>query len=259
MHGQARELPVALPHGELRELLPDIFLVTGTMKMAGRPLTFSRNMTVLRENNSLTLINSVRLEEHGLRSLEQLGTIDNVIRLAGFHGTDDPFYKHRYGARIWAVKGQSYVSGFDADATPFFQADELAGAASQLPVSGSKLFVFRSAKPPEAVMVLLRDGGILISGDSLQNWCAADRYFNLMARLMMPAMGFVRSHNIGPIWNKVARPAAEDFEGLLALRFEHVLPAHGDEVMGNARELYRPAIEKAIAGALCGSERQLKS
>ena len=33
--------------------------------------------------------------------------------------------------------------------------------------------------------------------------------------------------------------------GLFDLRFEHVLPAHGEEVIGNAKELFRPAIEKA--------------
>lgn len=219
------------------------------MKMSDRPVSFSRNMTVVRENGSLTLINSVRLDEYGLRSLEKLGTIDNVIRLAGFHGMDDPFYKHRYDAKIWAVQGQPYVHGFDLSAQPFFHADELLDDASELPIKGSKLYVFRSVKPAEAIVVLLRDGGILITGDSLQNWQAPDRYFSLMARLMMRLMGFIKAYNIGPAWRKFVKPSAEDFRGLLDLRFEHVLPAHGDEVIGNALELYRPVIEKAAAQA----------
>ncbi len=243
------EFPGALPHGEIRELFPDIFFVTGTMKISGRPLSFSRNMTVIRENGSLTLINSVRLDEYGLKNLEKLGRIDNVIRLAGFHGIDDPFYKDRYGAKVLAVKDQPYVPGFDVDAEPFFHADELIDGASELPITGSRLYVFQSVKPSEAIVVLLRDGGILITGDSLQNWRAPDRYFSLMARLMMPFMGFIKPHNIGPAWKKVAKPSAADFEGLIALRFEHVLPAHGDEVIGNAKELYRPVIEKAAASA----------
>lgn len=242
-----RELPNALPHGQFREVFPDIFFITGTMKMAGRPLSFSRNMTVVRENGSLTLINSVRLDEHGLQALERLGSVDHVIRLAAFHGVDDPFYKHRYDAKVWAVNGQPYVAGFDLKAEPYFHADELLEAASELPIAGARLYVFRSVQPSEAVVVLLRDGGILISGDSLQNWQATDRYFSLMARLMMPLKGFIKPHNIGPAWKDFLKPSAADFNGLLDLRFEHLLPAHGDEVIGNAREKYRPVIEKAAS------------
>ena len=241
----AREFPSAMPHGEIRELFPDLFFVTGTMKIAGKPMSFSRNMTIVREDGSLTLINSVRLDENGLKALEQLGSVDNVIRLAGFHGMDDAFYKDRYDATVWAINGQSYVSGFDPDAEPYFYADELINAASALPIEGSRLYEFRSAKPPEGVIVLLRDGGILICGDAMQNWNRADRYFSLMARIMMRIGGFIKPFNIGPGWSKFANPSADDLTGLFDLRFEHVLPAHGKEVIGNAKELYRPAIESA--------------
>jgi len=244
-----RELPPALPHGELRELFPDVFFVTGTMTVAGKPLSFSRNMTIVREHGSLTLINSVRLDERGLEALETLGKVEHVIRLAGFHGMDDPFYKDRYGAKVWAVKGQTYVAGFDPGAEPYFQADELLDAASALPLEGSRLYEFKSAKPTEAVIVLLRDGGILVSGDALQNWRSTDRYFSLMARVMMRLGGFIKSCNVGPGWLKFARPGPDDLTGLLDLRFAHVLPAHGVEVIGNAKELYRSAIEKAAASA----------
>lgn len=243
------EFPAALPHGEIRELFPDIFFVTGSMNMSKPPLSFSRNMTVVRENGSLTLINSVRLDEPGLRDLEKLGTIDNVIRLAGFHGMDDPFYKERYNAKVWAIKGQVYVKGFDFNVEPFFHADELVDAAGELPIKGARLYVFRSVKPPEAIVVLLRDGGILVTGDSLQNWQKPDRYFNLLGRLILSFKGFINAYNIGPAWRKFVKPSAADFRGLLDLRFEHVLPAHGDEVIGNALELYRPVIEKAAAQA----------
>ena len=240
-----REFPPAMRHGDIREIFPDIFFVTGTMRIAGKPMAFSRNMTIVRDNGSLTLINSVRLDEHGLRALEQLGSVDNVIHIAGFHGMDDAFYKDRYDATVWAIKGQSYVSGFDPDAEPYFFADELINAASALPIQGSRLYEFRSAKPPEGVIVLLRDGGILISGDSLQNWKRPDRYFSLMARVMMRFGGFIKPFNIGPGWSKVAKPSSDDFTGLFDLRFEHVLPAHGEEVIGDAKKLFRPAIEKA--------------
>jgi hypothetical protein len=244
-----REFPAALPHGEIGQVFPDIFFVTGTMTISGKPMSFSRNMTIVRQGDELTLINSVRLSEQGLKALENLGGVKNVIRLAGFHGMDDAFYKDRYGAKVWAVKGQAYVAGFDANAEPYFQADELIDASSDLPVEGSRLYQYESATPPEAVMVLLRDGGILVTGDSLQNWQRSDQYFSLMAKFMMRIGGFIKAYNVGPAWSKITKPSVDDLNGLFDLRFEHVLPAHGDAVIGNAKELFRPAIEKAAVAA----------
>ena len=240
-----RRFPAALEHGKFTEVFPDIFMITGTMRMTGRPMSFSRNMIVARENGSLTLINSVRLADYGLKDLEALGKVKNVVRLAGFHGMDDPFYRDRYDATVYAIKGQVYVDGFDLDAESHFSADRMLGAADELPISGARLYTFKSAKPPEAVLLMLRDDGILVSGDSLQNWQAPDRYFSLMARVMMRVMGFIKPFAVGPGWRKFGKPSREDLLGLLDLRFEHVLPAHGGEVIGDAKEKFRPAIEAA--------------
>src|SRR5262249_45497235 len=45
-----RPHPAAQKHGELRELLPGLWFVTGTVKMPGPlPVRFSRNMTVVKQ------------------------------------------------------------------------------------------------------------------------------------------------------------------------------------------------------------------
>ena len=243
-----QSLPPALPHGFIREVLPDIFMVSGEMNIAGRPVSFSRNMTVVRDGTSLTLVNSVRLSDSELGSLEQLGSIDHVIRLAGFHGRDDAFYKQRYGAHVYAVKGQVYVPSLDLKAEPTFTADTLLDAASDLPFDGARLYVIDS-NPPEALLLLLRDGGTLISGDALQNWHTTDRYFNLFARVVMRLRGFVKPCNVGPGWFEFARPPAADLRGILDLRFENVLPAHGEEIIGDAKQRFAPAIVRAAEKA----------
>jgi len=52
-----REFPAAAPHGELTELFKDVFFVTGTVRLPGSlPVAFSRNMTVLRQDGKLTLV-----------------------------------------------------------------------------------------------------------------------------------------------------------------------------------------------------------
>ncbi|WP_332914161.1 hypothetical protein [Algoriphagus boritolerans] len=39
---------------------------------------FSRNMTIVRENGNLTIINSVRLNDAALSELDRLGKVTNV-------------------------------------------------------------------------------------------------------------------------------------------------------------------------------------
>lgn len=244
----SREFPRAHPHGEIREVLKDVFFVTGTVPLPGPlPVTFSRNMTVIRQGESLTLVNSIRLGDAGLAALDRLGKVEHVIRLAGFHGMDDPFYQHRYAARVWALKGQIYAAGFKQpsdDASAYFKADVEITEGTELPLRGAKIYSFKSSKPPEGLLLLEQEGGIVISGDCLQNWGEADRYFSLLGKLMMRVAGFLKPHNIGPGWLKAARPQSGDIRGILDLSFAHVLPAHGAPVLGGAREAYRPAISR---------------
>src|SRR4051812_4807672 len=101
-----RKHPPAFAHGRLHELFPDVFFVTGSLQMKSPlPIRFSRNMTVVRDGEHLTLVNSVRLDAAGLEKLDSLGRVTDIVRLAGHHGMDDPFYKERYGAKVWVVAG----------------------------------------------------------------------------------------------------------------------------------------------------------
>ena len=240
---QARPFPAALPHGALEEVLPDIYFVTGTIAMPGPlPIRFSRNMTVIRQGERLILVNSVRLDEAGLAALDALGKVTDVIRIAGNHGMDDPFYRDRYGAKVWVVKGQRYTAGFDTKSpTVYLEPDVETDATTALPVAGARLYVIASS-PPEGILLLDRDGGIAVVGDALQNWATTDPYFSFVAKPMMRMMGFIQPHNVGPGWYKQCKPPKEELAGILGLDFAHVLPSHGTPVIGDARERFRPVI-----------------
>lgn len=244
-----RAHPPARPHGALTEVLDNLFFVSGTMRFPGPiPIHISRNMVVVRDGGSLTLVNSVRLDDAGLAALDALGKVEHVVRLAGFHGSDDPFYKERYGATVWAVANQPYAAGFSLKPTAsarYFEADRELGA--ELPVAG-RVYTFASCTVGEGLLVPDREGGVVISGDVLQNW-APDPYFNWLGRTIMRPMGFFRPHNVGPGWLKQARPRAEELRGLLDVVSSHVLPAHGAPVLGEARAKYQPAIEAAATWA----------
>lgn len=244
---QDRPFPESQLHGEIEEVFPDVFFVTGSLKM-GPGLRISRNMTVVRDGESLTVVNSVRLDDAGLKALDALGKVEHVIRLAGFHGMDDPFYKDRYGAKVWAVRGMKYRTGL----TPkkgqdvYFEADEALDAESDLPIEGARLYTF-DVKPPEGILVLERGGGIAIGGDALQNWGGTNRYFSFLGKVMMRVLGFIAPHKLGRGWLKATNPTAATIRGVLDLEFDHFLPAHGERVEGGARDKFRPAIEAYAA------------
>jgi hypothetical protein len=220
--------PPALPHGELEEVFPDTFFVTGTSRpnFMGADWQFSRNMVVLRRGDALTLVNTVRLDEAGLARLDALGRVTNVVRLGAFHGLDDAFYLARSTARYFGLAGAPP----QGDRAP----DVLLGPDAEPPVPDAKCLLFETSKVPEALLWLPVAGGLLISCDSLQNWVEVDRFFDAPSAERMRGFGFIRPANIGPGWRSAAAPEAADFRRILALPFRHLLPAHGVPMLDDA-------------------------
>jgi hypothetical protein len=66
----------------------------------------------------------------------------------------------------------------------------------------------------------------------------------MLGRLMMRMLGFIKPHHVGPGWLKQNKPPKDDLRGILGLSFVNVLTAHGEPVVGEARERFRPAIER---------------
>jgi len=228
------QFPEAMPHGEIQEVFKDVFFVSGTMKneFFGSMWQFSRNMTVVREDGKLTILNSVRLNEGGLSALDKLGTVVNVVRLGDMHGLDDPFYVDRYKATFWALPGMKVQEGLKVD-------KELK-AGGEMPFGNSSLFVFETVKRPECIIRLDREGGIMIACDSLQNWVEPDQFFDEETKSTMQNMKFFRPANLGPAWMFESQPGAADFVRLKEIPFEHLLCGHGYPLVNNAhREFLR--------------------
>jgi hypothetical protein len=227
-----RESPPALPHGQLEEIFPGVFFVTGAMKteLMGSHWEFSRNMTVVSEGGTLTLINSVRLGEAGLAQLDALGRVANVVKIGALHGRDDAFYKSRYGASLWAPPGMKHEHDLTAD-------QELK-PGDRMPFAGCSVFDFRTTKQPEYILRIDRAGGILVACDSLQNWLEPDQFFSDESRRTMTEMGFFQPANLGPLWMQVNEPQGQDFVRLRELSFRHVLCGHGSPVRDTAKEAF---------------------
>lgn len=221
------DFPSALPHGDLEEIFPDVFVVKGQIRIdADQTHEFSRNMTVLREGKTLTLINTVRLDGKGLAFLETLGEVRHIIKLGGFHGRDDGFYVDRYGAELWAPPLMVYSRG---EVTTRELLDGQTG-----PVGGSTAFVFNTPELPEAILHLQWHGGILITCDSFQNASGPDQYFNEVSAENKRRLGFFGQAVIGPGWRNIGKPDREDLQRLTTLNFQHLLSAHGEPLLDNA-------------------------
>jgi hypothetical protein len=96
--------------------------------------------------------------EHGLRQLDALGDVRHLVRLGAFHGRDDPFYRERYGATLWALPDAVSPDGRAADRT--------LAAGEPFPAHGGQVFVFTTARFPEAAVLLPQEGGILVTCDA---------------------------------------------------------------------------------------------
>lgn len=232
--------PAALPHGALDEVFDNVFFVTGTMEgeFFDAPWTFSRNMTVIREGDELTLVNSVRLDDAGLAALDALGKVVHVVRIGSLHGRDDAFYVERYGATYWAAAGMPGDGGPAVDR-------ELVGGG-EAPVAGCSVFQFHGSKLPEVILVLDREGGIAISCDALQNWVEPDGFFSAQTRETMTNMGFFQEANLGPVWVQVNEPQADDFVRLKDVSFKHALCGHGAPLRDRAQEAYAARFEQVF-------------
>lgn len=227
-----------MPHGDLAEVFPGVFLVTGTSRPIheGTQWQFSRNMTVVRDGADLTLINTIRLGDAGLAALDRLGTVRHVVKIGAFHGIDDAFYVDRYEARLWALPGVVHDSGLPTT-------DELT-VDGPMPFTGCSLFQWSITKAREALLLIDRDGGILVACDSLQNWADVDSFFDDTTAVMMRQYGFIAPTNVGPAWRQFCEPQPADFARILALPFRHLLSAHGTPVVGDAHERYAATFKK---------------
>jgi len=102
------------------------------------------------------------------------------------------------------------------------------------PFSNCELIEFETSKFPEAMLYINRDGGILITCDSIKNWVAADKYFSQASADMSAKQGFFGEASISPIWLNVCEVKPSDFAKLNDLSFKHLLSAHGKPLLDNA-------------------------
>ena len=240
-------------HGPLENVFTDIWVVKGGSKMPlPIPVRITKTMTIIRnpKTKELTLVNAMGVSDALLSEIEALGTIKHVLTVGGSHGKDDGFYKDRYSAQVYDVKGHQYVRKLGPAGEKnevYMEADTHLTEKSQLPLPNAELKIIRTNGTPEGVLYLKDEGGILITGDSLQNTPGPNEYVNFLAKIIMKLKGFFHAYNVGPAWLENAKPDTSNLKAIfLDSEYANVIPGHGDPVIGDAKEKYRPAVEAAI-------------
>lgn len=230
--------PPAFAHSRIQEVFPDIFFVTGASiyEYEGNVIQKSNNMVIIRDGRKLTLINTLRLDEDGLEALDKLGRVTNIVRLGAFHDRNDVFYLDRYKARLWAVRGMIHQNNR--------QADFLIGETDTIPFSDASFFVFETTSQPEAIVHIARQGGILITCDSVKNWTEIDAYFNEKTGKEFWEQGLIKPVSIDKVWLGAMRPKSTDFARLKKLNFRHLLSAHGQPLIDTADKQLLPVLDR---------------
>lgn len=243
---QSGQFTPAWPHGDIREIFQDVFFVTGTNKIQydGADIQTSRNMVIIRNGpeltSELTLVNTVRLNDEGLKKLDDLGTVAHIVRIGAFHGRDDAFYRNRYPkAHLWTLKGMTYDNGLQSDR-------ELIPGGT-MPFPGCSLFVFETSSVPEGILHIEREGGILLSCDSIQNITSTDKFYNPETAKSFQDQGLVKPANITSIWLGATGTKAPDFSRLLKIMtFRHLLTAHGEPLINTAYDQVAATIKRVF-------------
>lgn len=233
------DFPEALAHGAIEKVVDDIFVVQGTHFFVhdGTRIQTSRTMTIIRENGELSLINSIRLNEHGLNELKKLGRVKNVIRLGAFHGRDDAFYQRHLGAQLWAFSNMEFSHGEVVDH------DLNRGV---LPFGQAKVIAFTTIRHPEAVLLIEKAGGVLITCDSIKNWQEKDSYFDDDTFASMQSAGAIGEANIDTVWLSAIQPSNTDLASIGELDFSIVITAHGKPLILDAKQKVLSSIKKAL-------------
>jgi hypothetical protein len=231
----------AYPHDPIEEIAPDVFMVRGSMRMNAL-MRISRNMAIVRHAGGLSLVNPIRLSADAERQLRNLGDVKRILRLGPLHGLDDPYYVDQFRAEFWAP-GES-------KAYPEPKADQLLTSAAELPFPDAKLFCIEASVQPEVMLLLRKAGGLLLTCDAIQHY-GDYRHNTLLARLVMPFIGFPRTTIVGPIWLKLMTPEGgsleSEFRRLLTLEFDSLLSAHGSLLRGGAHAGVASAVERVFS------------
>ena len=229
------------PHGEVEEIGANVFMVRGSIKL-NPVVRITRNMVFVRSGNEISLVNPIRVDDRVLEQIKKIGTIKHLLRTGALHGIDDPFYIDHFKPTMWSQPGGSIYT------QPPIEVE--LSADTELPFPNASLVIYENTLEPECGLHIADDDGLLITCDAIQHY-GDYSYNNLLAKVMMPFIGFPKRTIVGPVWLKLMTPDGmtleNDLRQLLKLPFNRLIAAHGTYLKQGAKDAVDQAIVTAFA------------
>jgi hypothetical protein len=223
------------PHGKVVKVFDDVYMVEGSFPMLPG-VRIGRAMTIVKNGDDLTVINSIRVDEETEEEIKKLGTIKNLVRLCTGHGLDDPYYFQTFKPKYYSVAKEPMANApHDVNLTE----------ESEVPIPDAKVIVFKNipkGAEPECAMLIPQGGSTLVTVDAIQNGATPD-HSSFLGRNMTYMLGFNHTCNCPPLWrHNNGMDHWNDMERILALEWDNLCTGHGPAMVGGAKA----AVEKNL-------------
>lgn len=233
-------------HGELTQVLDNVFIVRGTFPMSWGVL-IERTMTIVRRGDQLTIFNAVRVNESVESEIQKLGSIRHLVRMAIGHGFDDSYYLDTFHPTYWTVEGMEPYPGTNPSDHQVFT-EKHDGNNTTLPIPEMKFVILKTRRGPELVSWIPDGGGTVLTCDFLQNTITPE-YANWCGKRVTYWFGFQGECKCVPVWRHVFGTDGlwEDIErGVLNWEFENLISGHGEAKLGNARSIVEKNLKEVF-------------
>lgn len=222
-----------MPHQSITKNFENIYSLMGSMQLFG-VFKYSRNMVILKEGEKLCLVNPVRLDKEEETKLLELGKIYSILKLGRLHSIDLPYYMDHFSPKLWASENDSFVKEHNYKIDIDFEKTD------KLPFLDMQIYSFKTSKENETIAFLPQNEGIVLSCDALVNMKKIDPMANWLVKTLSKILP--EPTYIGPNWFKAMKPKKEDFDNILRLSFDKMIPAHGPILTNKADEKIRDYI-----------------
>jgi hypothetical protein len=223
-----------LPHQKIQKNYENIYSLMGSMKLFG-VFKYSRNMVILKDGDNLCIVNPVRLNEGEEKKLLELGKIHSILKLGRLHSVDLPYYMDKFSPKLWASEKDSFVKEHN------YKIDIDLEKTDKLPFLDMQIYSFKTSKENEAIAFLPQDEGIVLACDALVNMRKIDPMANWLVKTLSKVLP--EPTYIGPNWFKAMKTKREDFDEVLKLKFDKMIPAHGPILTNKADQKIREYVK----------------
>jgi hypothetical protein len=201
----------------MREILPGVHHWTTEHPNLGQPVS-SYFLT-----ESATLLDPM-VPDEGLAAFSELPRPEHVVLSCRHHDRDHAEFVREFGCSFHV--NENGVHEYEGEAiVPYAIGDE--------PAPGVRAIANGPIAPDDTILLIGVEGGALAFADSLTN---AD------------GLAYVPDSLLGDDPEQVKREIAGALRGLLDQRFDHLLFAHGDPIVGVGRAALQRFVESAEKG-----------